>query len=110
MYAVIIVAGGSGSRINAGLPKQLIEINNKPLIVYSIEKFLQFNKDIQVIVSLHKDYFVAFEKIKSTYNLSNVQVVEGGDTRYQSVKNALKHLKPSVKVVAVHDAARPLVS
>src|ERR1017187_1131815 len=107
MYAVIIVAGGTGSRMNAGLPKQLIEVNNKPLIVYSIEKFLQFNNDIQVIVSLHKGYFDAFEKIKSTYNLAKVQVVEGGDTRYQSVKNALMLLNLCVKVVAVHDAARP---
>ncbi|MHB8258895.1 MAG: 2-C-methyl-D-erythritol 4-phosphate cytidylyltransferase [Bacteroidia bacterium] len=110
MYAVIIVAGGTGSRMNAGLPKQLIEINNKPIIVYSIEKFLQFNEAIQVIVSLHKDYFGDFEEIKSTFNLANIQVVEGGDTRYQSVKNTLKHLKPYVKIVAVHDAARPLVS
>ena len=47
MYAIIIVAGGTGSRMNTELPKQLIEINNKPVIVYSIEKFLVFNKDIQ---------------------------------------------------------------
>lgn len=110
MYAVIIVAGGIGSRMNAELPKQLLELNNKPLIVYSIEKFLQFDKSIQVIVALHKNYFEAFEKIKSNYNLPMVQVVQGGETRYQSVKNALNVLNLCVKLVAVHDAARPLVS
>ena len=110
MYAVIIVAGGTGSRMNNELPKQLIEINNKPVIVYSIEKFIQFNKDIQIVISLHKDYFNLFEKIESKYNLKNIQVVQGGDTRYQSVKNALNVLNENVTIVGVHDAARPLVS
>jgi len=109
MYAVVIVAGGTGSRMNNELPKQLIEINNKPVIVYSIEKFQHFNKDIQIIISLHKNYFDLFEKIKTRFNL-NVQVVEGGDTRYQSVKNALAVLNSTITIVAVHDAARPLVS
>jgi 2-C-methyl-D-erythritol 4-phosphate cytidylyltransferase len=109
MYAVVIVAGGTGSRMNNELPKQLIEINSKPVIVYSIEKFQNFNKNIQVIISLHKDYFDLFEKIKSQFNLKNIQIVEGGDTRYQSVKNALSILNKDVTLVGVHDAARPLV-
>ena len=109
MYAVIIVAGGTGSRMNTELPKQLLEIHGKPVIVYSIEKFIFFTKDIQVIISLHADYFELFEKIKSKYNL-NIQVVQGGETRYQSVKNALSVLNENVTLVAVHDAARPLVS
>lgn len=110
MYAVIIVAGGTGSRMNNELPKQLIEINNKPVIVYSIEKFRSFNSDIQIIISLHKDYFGLFDDIKNRFNLKNITVVQGGDTRYQSVKNALKALNNTTEVVAVHDAARPLVS
>ncbi|HKC67376.1 MAG TPA: IspD/TarI family cytidylyltransferase, partial [Bacteroidia bacterium] len=87
-----------------------IEINGKPVIVYSIEKFQLFNKDIQVIISLHRDYFDVFEKIKSRFNLKNIQVVAGGDTRYQSVKNALAVLNKDVTLVGVHDAARPLVN
>jgi len=110
MHAVIIVAGGSGSRMNNELPKQLIEINNKPVVVYSIEKFIQFNKNIQVIISLHENYFDLFEKIKTQHNLENIQVVQGGDTRYQSVKNGLALLNENVTIVGVHDAARPLVS
>ncbi len=110
MYAVIIVAGGTGSRMNNELPKQLIEVNNKPVIVYSIEKFRQFNKDIQVIISLHKDYLDLFEKIKTQYYVKNIHIVQGGDTRYQSVKNALTLLNENTTIVGVHDAARPLVS
>ena len=109
MNAVIIVAGGTGSRMNTGLPKQLVEIHHKPIIVYSIEKFISFDKKIQVIVSLHKNYFTEFEKIKQQFHL-NVQVVEGGETRYQSVKNALSILNDDIQLVGVHDAARPLVS
>ena len=51
-----------------------------------------------------------FEKIKVRYNLVNIEVVEGGETRFQSVKNALALLKKDVIIVGVHDAARPLVS
>jgi 2-C-methyl-D-erythritol 4-phosphate cytidylyltransferase len=109
MHAVIIVAGGTGSRMKTALPKQLMEVNKKPVIVYSIEKFISFDKNIQVIISLHKDYFEMFEKIKDQFKL-NTQVVEGGETRYQSVKNALTILNDEVKIVGVHDAARPLVS
>src|ERR1700741_3451116 len=104
MYAVVIVAGGTGSRKNNELQKQLIEINNKPVIVYSIEKFQHFNKEIQIIISLHKDYFELFEKIKVRFSLKNIQVVEGGDTRYQSVKNALAILNINTTIVGVHDA------
>jgi 2-C-methyl-D-erythritol 4-phosphate cytidylyltransferase len=110
MYAVIIVAGGTGSRLNTELPKQLMEIQHKPVIVYSIEKFLAFDKNIQVIISLHKDYFETFEKIRQQYQLHNIAIVQGGDTRFQSVKNALAVLHKDVQLVSVHDAARPLVS
>ena len=51
-----------------------------------------------------------FEEIKTKYNLTNIEVVEGGATRFQSVKNALTVLKKGVTIVGVHDAARPLVS
>jgi 2-C-methyl-D-erythritol 4-phosphate cytidylyltransferase len=51
-----------------------------------------------------------FEEIKTKYNLVNIEVVEGGETRFQSVKNALAVLKQDVTIVAIHDAARPLVS
>ena len=110
MHAVIIVAGGTGSRLHTTVPKQLMEIHHKPVIVYSIEKFLAVDKNMVLIISLHKDYFEAFEKIKQQYRLSNIQVVQGGDTRYQSVKNALAVLPEDIRIVAVHDAARPLVS
>ena len=110
MLAVIIVAGGTGSRLKTALPKQLVSIQGKPVIVYSIEKFIAFNRNIQVIVSLHKDYFEAFEKIRHQYHLYEVQVVAGGDTRYQSVKNALAVIGTKVSIIGVHDAARPLVS
>ena len=110
MDAVIIVAGGTGSRMNSELPKQFLEINEKPVIIYSIEKFLNFNPGSQLIISLHKAYMNHFEKIKNQYNLTDLYLVEGGNTRYQSVKNALTVLKEDVKCVAIHDAARPLVN
>ncbi|MBS1646249.1 MAG: 2-C-methyl-D-erythritol 4-phosphate cytidylyltransferase [Bacteroidetes bacterium] len=109
MRALIIVAGGTGSRMNAELPKQLLPIHQKPIIVHSIEKFVAFDASMQIIISLHSDYFNLFEQIKNTYNLS-VQVVSGGDTRFHSVQNALAVLHDEVNIVGVHDAARPLVS
>lgn len=108
--AVIIAAGGSGSRMKGEVPKQLLELHGKPIILYSIEKFRDFDKDIEIIIALHKDYFRELSEIISHHNLYNIELVEGGANRWQSVKHALAVLKPGIDLVGVHDAARPLVS
>jgi len=110
MYSVIIVAGGTGSRMNRKTPKQLELLNHKPVIVYSIEKFLAFNKKTQIIVVMHPDYRQTFIGIQNYFKMNEIMLVDGGETRFHSVKNGLGKINAETKIIAVHDAARPLVN
>ncbi len=110
MYTVIIVAGGTGSRMQSKKPKQLELLNHKPVIVYSIEKFLAFNKNIQIIVAMHPDYRQPFVDIQNYFKMQEITLVQGGETRFHSVKNGLEKVNEQSKIIAIHDAARPLVS
>ena len=109
-HYVIIVAGGIGKRMNSPLPKQFIEINEKPIIFHTIEKFLAFDLSTQFIISLHKDYISLWEELLVKHNFSfNHKIVIGGEERFHSVKNAL-NLVPKNALVGIHDAVRPYVS
>lgn len=109
-HYVIIVAGGVGKRMNSPLPKQFIEINEKPIIFHTIEKFLAFDLSTQFIISLHKDYISLWKKLLITHSFSfKHQVVTGGEERFHSVKNALA-LVPNDAIVGIHDAVRPYVN
>src|SRR5476649_1821440 len=110
MYSVIIVAGGTGSRMKRKTPKQLELLNHKPVIVYSIEKFLAFNSATQIIVVMHPDYRETFISIQNYFKMNEIILVDGGETRFQSVKNGLEKVNAETKIIAIHDAARPLVS
>ena len=107
----IIVAGGSGSRMKSEIPKQFLMLGNKPILIHTIEKFLQI-PDNQIVLALPKDAIAYWENIRTNYFSNDVQisVVEGGKTRFQSVKNALFSISEDEGLVAVHDGVRPFVS
>jgi 2-C-methyl-D-erythritol 4-phosphate cytidylyltransferase len=110
MNTVIIVAGGTGSRMKSENPKQFALLHGKPVIVYAIEKFLQFDSAIEIVLALRPEYAMEFETISRKFKLPAITIANGGETRFHSVKNALEKVKPGASIVAVHDAARPLVS
>ena len=103
----LIVSGGEGKRFDKKKPKQFFKINNKPIICYTIEKFLEVkNIEIILVVSNNKNW----QKIINNYrNYTNLSIVKGGKNRFDSVKNALKSLK-NKGIVAIHDGVRPLIS
>ncbi len=107
----IIVAGGSGSRMKASVPKQFLPLGNKPILVHTIEKFLQIN-NLSIVLALPADAIAYWQKNSTLYfsDLSRLKVVEGGKTRFQSVKNALFSIEANVGLVAVHDGVRPFVT
>lgn len=108
---IIIVAGGTGSRINNSVPKQFIEVNNKPVIIYTIEKFIAFDKNIHIYISVHADYIELMKKMIANFFPGRpIHLTPGGATRFESVKNGLHLIKDADGVVGVHDAARPMVS
>ena len=108
IYA-IIVAGGTGTRMGGQVAKQFLELGGKPVIVHTIERFLELSTPPEIILVLPdhsrqqwKEY--CFEK---NFTFCHT-LVSGGITRFHSVKNALKYVRKG-GVVAVHDGVRPFV-
>ena len=111
MNSVIIVAGGSGSRMNMNINKQFIKINEKEVIAHTIDKFYK-NEYIDEIILVVKedeiDYFK--ENIIKKYGYKNIKIALGGKERQDSVYNGLKIVDKNCDMVLVHDWARPFVS
>lgn len=110
-YNVIIVAGGTGTRMQSTVPKQFIEIKGTPILIHTIQKFIDFDEFINVIVCVHKDYVSDAQFMLAEYfPEKNISIVLGGETRFHSVKNGLNIISNKNDVVGIHDAARPFVS
>ena len=107
---VIITAGGTGSRMKSDVPKQFILLKGKPILMHSIERFFNFNNDLNIIISLPEEFILYWKNLCDKYKFTiKHTVVKGGTTRFGSIKNALQKVK-NVGLVAVHDGVRPLVS
>jgi len=107
---VIITGGGSGSRMQQVLPKQFLEINGVPILFYSIAAFYKYDASIQIIITLPADYIDYWQNLilKKKFNI-NHQIVPGGKSRFESVKNGL-NLVEEDSLIAIHDAVRPFIS
>lgn len=107
---VIIVAGGTGTRMGSDLPKQFILLENRPVLMWTISCFIQFDPSISVVVVLPESQISYWQELCTKYTFSYPhQVVKGGDTRFMSVKNGLE-VVDDAEIVAIHDGVRPLVS
>jgi 2-C-methyl-D-erythritol 4-phosphate cytidylyltransferase len=107
----VIPAGGKGKRGGTETPKQYLKFHGKELIAYTLEVF-QKNKLVdEVFISAEPEYFSLLEEIKKKFNLSKIsKIVDGGEERQDSVYNALKSINSDKDdLIAVHDAARPLL-
>ena len=108
---LIIVAGGSGKRMGTELPKQFLELNGKPILVHTIERFHNFNNQLNIIVVMNEEYIDYWGDLCRTIALDIPhQVVKGGKERFFSVQNGLNAIQAETGVVGIHDAVRPLVS
>jgi 2-C-methyl-D-erythritol 4-phosphate cytidylyltransferase len=106
----VIVAGGNGTRMNTGIPKQFLLLNEKPVLYYTINTFLQAFNDISIILILPKTHIAEGEALVNTFfKNDSVQIVEGGETRFHSVQNGLQRIKDE-SVVFVHDGVRCLLT
>ena len=106
----IIVAGGKGLRMGSNVPKQFLLLQNKPLLWHSITAFFSAFTDIEIVLVLPKDYLEAGKQIAVTFtNNHQITIIEGGETRFNSVKNGLTIVPPNT-IVFVHDGVRCLVS
>jgi len=107
---VIIVAGGSGARMRTEVPKQFLELCGKPVLMYTIESFYNFDPDCELLLVLpvsQQEFWVQL-CLKHSFSIPH-QIASGGETRFHSVQNGLK-LIMGEGIVFIHDGVRPLVS
>lgn len=110
-FYAIIVAGGSGKRMNSSTPKQFLLLKGKPILMLSIEKFYHSKYRPKIIVVLAEQEQKTWQKLVQEYHFSIPhEVVNGGTERFHSVKNALSLITEKQCIIAIHDAVRPLVS
>ena len=96
--------------MGAGIPKQFLELEGKPILRLTIERFMEAVPEVRVITVLPQSHMEWWRLYCAREGFNCPQkLVEGGFTRFHSVKNALAHI-PDGALVAVHDAVRPLVS
>lgn len=108
-YAVI-VAGGSGNRMNAAIPKQFLPINGTAVLLYTIETFLSAFSDLEIILVLPEKFMRDGDAIvQQASDPKRIEIAAGGNTRFHSVKNGLKLVTENA-IVFVHDAVRCLVT
>jgi 2-C-methyl-D-erythritol 4-phosphate cytidylyltransferase len=107
----IIVAGGSGSRMNSDVPKQFLILKGKPVLYFSINTFLQTYNDCKIILVLAEEHIGKGQEIVDAYfDYKKISITKGGRTRFHSVQNGLKLINNEDAIVFIHDAARPLLS
>ena len=108
--AVIIVAGGSGVRMGAALPKQFLPLKGRPILMHTIERFAGALPGCRIILVLPRSRTAYWQTLCEDHGFSVQHLVcEGGETRFDSVHNGLK-LVGDADLVAIHDGVRPLVS
>ena len=108
-YAVI-VAGGTGSRMKANLPKQFLLLNGKPVLYYTLQTFLKSYPDLQIILVLPEEHIAAGQEIiDAFFDYDRIKITVGGRTRFHSVQNGLQ-LITEESIVFVHDGVRCLLS
>ncbi|MGL4948560.1 MAG: 2-C-methyl-D-erythritol 4-phosphate cytidylyltransferase [Mycoplasma sp.] len=116
MNIAIILAGGFGTRIKSEIPKQFIEIKNKPIIVYTIETFLSSNQIDKVIITCNSSWITHLKNILDKFNLSErIEICEGGENRNKSILNAIEfcegnNLNSKENILITHDAARMFIT
>jgi len=109
LYAVI-VAGGSGKRMGAEIPKQFLELAGRPVLMHTIERFKSFNDAIEIITVLPENQFRHWIELQKKYSFTVPHtLVKGGSARFFSVRNGLKFVNVP-GLVAIHDGVRPFVS
>lgn len=106
----LIVAGGEGQRMQSSIPKQFQIVVGLPVVMHTINAFRNYRFDIPIILVLPPDQMDVWDGLIHKYNFENVQsLVNGGNTRFQSVKNGLRKVEDT-DIVAIHDGVRPLVT
>jgi len=107
--AAVIAAGGTGTRINAGVPKQFLEIAGKPVLLHTIENISSIEEIAQIVIALPAEHIPAAQAILRRVPVrAEILCVAGGPNRQESVRGGVSHVVPDPDVIMVHDAVRPM--
>ena len=107
---IIVVAGGRGTRMGGDVPKQFLPLAGKRVLMHTLERMAEAIPDAVLILALPHDQQDEWKRLCNTYGyMRRHRVVDGGETRFHTVTNALA-LVPEGALVAIHDGVRPLVS
>jgi len=109
--AAIVPAAGLGTRMGAETPKQFLELDGMPLILFTLRRLAASAAITEFFISTRAEDIVSLQDTVAKAGLGRpARVVHGGDTRQQSVANALAQVDPTTEIVLVHDAVRPFVT
>lgn len=104
----LIVAGGSGSRMQSEIPKQFLSLVGRPILMHTIEAFYNYSQEIEIIIVLPAEQFSFWDELCKKHDFRIVhRIVQGGASRWHSVKNGLDSINGQ-GIVAIHDGVRPL--
>lgn len=104
----ILLAGGTGSRMKRDIPKQFLMIAGKPIIMHILERIDKLEEINEIIIVCHSNYIELMKKYINSYMIkTRCIIINGGDSRQESVFNGLKNA--SNNIVIIHEAARPFV-
>ncbi|HXU20118.1 MAG TPA: 2-C-methyl-D-erythritol 4-phosphate cytidylyltransferase [Verrucomicrobiae bacterium] len=107
----IIPAAGLGTRMGADQPKQFIEIDGVPLVIFTLRRLAACSAITDFILSTRAEEIVSLQDKVAKASLGRpARVIHGGDTRQQSVANAIAQVDPATEIVLVHDAVRPFIT
>ena len=107
---VIIVAGGSGRRMGASMPKQFLMLGNQPILARSINIIHEALPSAEIVVVLPKEHVELWRNLSARFEVADHKIATGGTERFHSVKNGIEALSNDVELIAVHDAVRPLLT
>jgi 2-C-methyl-D-erythritol 4-phosphate cytidylyltransferase len=109
--SAIIVAGGKGLRMGGEVPKQYLPIAGIPVLMHTLSVFFKTDPEIHLVLVIPKGDFEFWDNLCQIHQFQiKHELVAGGDTRFQSVRNGLNSLPEEVELVAIHDGVRPFVS
>ena len=107
---VVIVAGGSGSRMGSAIPKQFALIDGEPILVKTINNFAKALPGAKIIVVLPATQIDFWKNYSARFRVARHKIVEGGEQRFHSVKNGIEAITDWVDIIAIQDGVRPFAS
>lgn len=113
MNIAIIFAGGSGVRMGAGVPKQFLDINGKPILIHTLQLFEEHEEIDKIYLAMSRDYIRYTQQLVLDYRIDKIAaIVPGGETAQDSIYHALvkaREENDGDSVVLIHDGVRPFV-